>query len=261
VSSVTTTAGGLYDVAILDDWAFAVGDKLASWSLTASPAMVSFADINPSGAERAIAVVPGFAFTADASATNPGRIFSWDIANPGAPRQIGTSSVGGASNTIFHALIALDPNLLIAISPSKPGGAGRDVTVLDRSNPTALSVLGQLDVPDFDALDGAVYGTTLYLVGADAGVAIVDISNPSSPQHLATIDTPGIARAVAVSGPDEIVVADGGGPGLTFIDVADRTRPLILGSQPLVGNATDVRVIGDEILVATDHHVQIVRRP
>ncbi|MGH9457002.1 MAG: hypothetical protein ACRD2J_05105, partial [Thermoanaerobaculia bacterium] len=261
VASIQTTAGGLYESALFDEWALAVGNRLVSWSLgTTSPTLMS-GDVDPVGIERAVAVVPGYAFTAEGDGANDGRVFTWDLSSPSSPRQIGAAGLAGASGVNFVALVPAEPSLLIAISPSRPGGMDRDVTIIDRSNPAALVRLGLLGIPDFDAVDAAVFGATIYVVGLDAGLAIVDISDPAAPRLLVTLDTPGIARAVAVSGPDEIVVADGGGPGLTFIDVADRTRPIIIGTQPLVGNATDVRVIGKDIHVATDHHVQIVRRP
>jgi len=112
--------------------------------------------------------------------------------------------------------------------------------------------VSELDVPNFTAFGGAATGTTVYLAGGDAGVAIVDVSIPSSPQLLSTINTPGIARAVAVVNQNQIVVADAGGPGLTFIDTSSRNNPIILGSQPLRGSAVDVKVAGDRIYVATE---------
>jgi hypothetical protein len=57
------------------------------------------------------------------------------------------------------------------------------------------------------------------------------------------------------------VVADAGGPGLTFLDTSDRMHPIVLGSQPLQGNPVDVKVIGNRIYVATETRSYVVSRP
>ena len=84
------------------------------------------------------------------------------------------------------------------------------------------------------------------------------MSNPSSPVHLATIDTPGIARAVAVVGENGIVVADAG-RGLTFIDTSSRRQPILLGSQPLDGTPADVKVVNGAVHVATETRYFVLR--
>jgi hypothetical protein len=75
------------------------------------------------------------------------------------------------------------------------------------------------------------------------------------------VKTPGIARGVAISGTNEIVVADAGGPGLTFIDTSDKQHPVVLGSQRLPGNPTDVKAIGRTLYVAGENFFHIVNRP
>ncbi|HEU5162874.1 MAG TPA: hypothetical protein VFV54_07005, partial [Thermoanaerobaculia bacterium] len=259
IASAATALGDLWEVEVVNGWAYLTGNLFGTWNLSSS-GPVTKGDQDGCGTERGLAVAGSIAFTAKANCSDNGTIFTWDVSTPGSPRLIGTS-VTGIGGMYYRTLLVGGEGLLIGISPDKPGGAGRDVTVIDRSQPAALSRISFLDIPDFDAIDGFVDGSLLFLAGLDKGIAIVDLADPAAPRHLATIDTPGIARAVAVSAPNELVVADAGGPGLTFIDVADRTRPVILGSQPLVGNATDVRVSGNEILVATEHQVQIVRRP
>ena len=133
--------------------------------------------------------------------------------------------------------------------------------IFPNPHPYSERTLAELDVPNFDAIGGALDGTTLYLVGGDAGVAIVDVSNPVVPVWKSTIDTPGIVRGVAISGPNEIAVADAGGPGLTFLDTSDRMKPIVLGSQPLQGNPIDVKVIGSHLYVATETRSYVVNRP
>jgi len=122
-------------------------------------------------------------------------------------------------------------------------------------------VAGTLSLPNFDSFNGVVQGTTLYVVGGTKGIAVVDISNPAAPVLKSIVQTPGIARAVAISGPNEIVVADAGGPGVTFIDTTNKTQPVVLGSQRLPGNPTDVKAIGKTIYVAGETFFHILNRP
>ncbi len=46
----------------------------------------------------------------------------------------------------------------------------------------------------------AVSGTLAYVADGDAGLQIIDVSNPASPVRLGGYDTSGTAYGVAVSG-------------------------------------------------------------
>jgi hypothetical protein len=66
---------------------------------------------------------------------------------------------------------------------------------------------------------------------------------------------------VAISGVNEIAVADSGGPGLTMIDVTDKAHPAIIGSQQLTGNAVDVKAVLKNLYVAADNYFYMILRP
>ena len=261
IVTADTLVGTVEDAAMRNGFGFVVGDRFATIAATTTPPTVQLTTTDPCGRELSVALVGNNAFTAETDCSNNGTINVYDISNPAVPLYIRSQSVAGISAITYRALIPYGSQYLIAISPDKPGGVGRDVTVIDRSNINSLSKVAELDVPNFDAIGGAVDGTTLYLAGGDTGVAIIDLSNPAVPVWKSTIDTPGIARAVAVSGPNEIAVADDGGPGLTFLDTSDRMRPIVLGSQPLQGNPTAVKVIGSRLYVATETRSYVVNRP
>ena len=72
----------------------------------------------------------------------------------------------------------------------------------------------------------------------EAGLLIVDISNPAYPVEQGTYDTPGYAHAVTVSG-GLAYVADQWG-GLKVINVADPLHPLVARrlANPEVGSLT-----------------------
>jgi len=150
---------------------------------------------------------------------------------------------------------------IIGFTPDRPSGVDHDVAIIDRTNVNNLVRIAELPIPNFDAVDGITDGTTVYVVGADGGVAIVDLSNPFTPGLKAVLDTPGIARGVALSGPNEIVIADAGGPNLTFVDVTDKAHPVVSGVQKLAGDAWDVDVSGKTIWVAADMYLHAIVRP
>ena len=63
--------------------------------------------------------------------------------------------------------------------------------------------------------------------GAD-GLQIIDVSNPASPTLVGSVDTPGEAQDVVITG-DRAYVADGLG-GLQIVNVSAPNHPAIIGS-------------------------------
>ena len=77
-----------------------------------------------------------------------------------------------------------------------------------------------------------------YTVSPEAGLMIVDISNPASPKQMGRYDTGGTANAVAVAG-DFAYVADGSA-GLLVIDIRNPENPQKVGEYNTPGSATGV---------------------
>jgi hypothetical protein len=164
----------------------------------------------------------------------------------------------GPGGLSYRGLVAMGTGYIIGLSPDL---ATHDVAIIDRTNVNSLNRIAELAIPNFEAIDGTLDGTTLYVVGADGGLAIVDLTNPFTPVLKTVLDTPGIARGVAVTGPNEIAIADAGSPALTFVDVTDKTHPVVIGTQRLPGNAIDVDVSGKTIWVASDSYLHAIVRP
>ena len=78
--------------------------------------------------------------------------------------------------------------------------------------------LGAIDTPG-DANDVVVVGEIAYVADGQAGLRIIDISNPEEPTEVGFFDTPGTALHVAISG-DYAYVADGPG-GLCIVDISE----------------------------------------
>ncbi|HXI14091.1 MAG TPA: hypothetical protein VNM92_15820, partial [Thermoanaerobaculia bacterium] len=253
---VMAGSGAIQDIEIENGWAYVGSNSFSTVNLATVPPTIHFAS-DQSGSDVAVAVAGRYAFTA-VDWYQEGRVRIYDNANPSAPLFVREQVI--VAGVTFRELVAYGTNYLIGITPDTPGGTGHDVVVLDRRNVNALVKVADLDIPAFGAIDGVVDGDILYLAGADAGVAIVDLANPALPRHIGTVDTPGIARGIALSGPNEIVVADAGGPGVTFIDTSDKSRPFILGSQALAGNTADVTTVGRTVYTASDQYLHTLLR-
>jgi hypothetical protein len=245
--------GGVHDVEIGSGYLYVAGGRfgvvnLADPTLTTKPA-----NVDQSGGETGIVISGQYAFTGELDWWNDGRIHIYNVSNPDAPTYLRTQAMSATRDLNFRALVTYGASYLIGISPNS-----RDVMVIDRTNINSLMKVYELSIPNFDAYDGVVDGTTLYVAGGNGGLAIVDLTNPLAPVLRSTLSMPN-ARAVAISGPNEVVLATGS--GLTFVNVADKVNPLIIGSQPLIGNVVDVKVVGRGIYVAADNYVHIVMRP
>ncbi|MGZ4778145.1 MAG: hypothetical protein ACXV5L_03055, partial [Thermoanaerobaculia bacterium] len=255
-TALSPADGGLYDVQLNSGYAYLAGDRLATVSL--SDSVTHFANGDPCGNEGAIAISAGFAFSAMQNCFGDGEINIYDVSNPSAPRYVRSQGFG-FSGLSFQGLTNLGTAYLIAFSPDRPGNVDHDVSIIDRTNVNSLVKVAELGIANFDAVGGAVDGATLYVAGADGSVAVVDVTNPFSPQLRSTVRNLGSVRGVAVSGTNEIVAADG--RGLTFIDVTDKSNPIVINRQILAGDVVGVGVVGNSIYVAAESYFHMILRP
>jgi hypothetical protein len=250
---VSNVAGGVNDIEISNGHLYIASDRLSAISLS-DPA---FTVRNPvgdvCGRDGAVAVSGSHAFTSMIDCFGDAEINIWDLANPAIPRFV--RNVGTGVSLTYRGLAALGSSYLIGFS------SVRDISIIDRTNlnATPLPRIAELQIDAFDAFDGVVDGTMLYVAGYDGGVAIVDVSNPLAPVLRSVVRSIGSVRAVAVSGPNEIVAATGN--GVTFINVTDKANPIVTGLHKLDSVATDVYVVGNTIYVAGDTSVHTIVKP
>lgn len=103
------------------------------------------------------------------------------------------------------------------LSAVRLGGAARDVVV-----------------------EGAVGqpGTALaYVATGPAGLAIVDVTDPSRPVVVAELDLPGDSTAIAHEPRRQLAILTAGGAGVHYVDVADPARPRLLPAREPVTTA------------------------
>lgn len=105
--------------------------------------------------------------------------------------------------------------------------------------------------------DVVVEGSIAYVAAREAGLLVVDFSDPRSPAVLGTLDTPGVARHLSVVGTTVYLACETG--GVRIIDASNPADPFEIYSFKFTPQSLDVEVVGGLAFVATyDDGLQIV---
>ena len=137
--------------------------------------------------------------------------------------------------------------------------ADRTLYILDASDPAHPAVRSSIDLPGSLA-DLQVRDNLVYLAADLQGLQIVDVSNPSTPTLVGSLQI-APARGLQVVGTLAYVTAEGvdGAAGLQIVDVSDPTSPVLRGSYDARAlYAVDVQVAGTLAYLTTDDSLQIV---
>ena len=123
------------------------------------------------------------------------------------------------------------------------GSALDVVDVSDNANPERLA---RALLPGV-VQDVTISGTLAYVANGRAGLAIVDLSTPSSPQLLSSIPTRDEAVSVEVSGDNAFIAF---GTGFTVIDVSSPQRPQAVSTVFIDGYVRDIAIQNDTLFLA-----------
>jgi hypothetical protein len=141
-----------------------------------------------------------------------------DVSNPTAPKVMGTVAAPGAVS------LAVSGSLAYLVVQD----AG--LSIVDVSSPASPTVVGTCLLPRPTGV--TIQGSRAYVTN-QMGLTVIDVSHPAEPRLLGSIETPGYASTVAVSGA-RAYVADGGifldDVGLRVIDISNPTHPTIVNS-------------------------------
>jgi len=139
-----------------------------------------------------------------------------------------------AANVNITDVVLLGSRYLAAISPSRPSGVGHDLVIFDRSNVFDAIKVKDLDVggAGFNAQKARLVGNTLYLFGADGGVAFVDVTDPANPSVNQILTAPETMTAGDANG--SVLTAAAGFGGIKIDNFADSTHPRL--GQQAAGN-------------------------
>ena len=146
-----------------------------------------------------------------------------DTTDPTAPVIVGSAECPGAYR--------------VTVTGSRAyvgAGGGYGMSVIDVSNPRDPAIMGVYLTSTVTGL--AVAGELAYI--AASSLQVVDISNPGSPPLDGEVDTPGLARGVAVAG-NIACIADGES-GIEVIDVSNPALPQAVGYASTPGQAIAV---------------------
>ncbi|HVT45346.1 MAG TPA: Ig-like domain-containing protein [Thermoanaerobaculia bacterium] len=226
----------IWDVQLRDKWALAiVTGGFYALDLNTPGSTPLFTSV--SGGYQCAAVTGAYAFLCGSAGNGGIRIY--DISDPAAPRFIREqATVSGIS---YRDLIPYGTDYLIGLAPEKTSSntLGHDVVIIDRRDVNQLAVVADIDIPDLDGLRGRLRGTSLFVGTGSTGLspagAVVDLTDPSTPQITHSLATSGVITAVDGSG---AVAAGIAGPnGVAFFDISGDS-PTHLGTQSIGGPST-----------------------
>src|SRR5207249_5580450 len=134
---------------------------------------------------------------------------------------------------------------------------GHDVITLDRTDETSLKVVGQLDIPELNAVGAQLVGTLLYVSGQEGGLAVVDMFDPLHPRKIAYTPSTagGRGRDVVISG--NIAAVAQMSAGVALFDLTDPRAPKYLGNQPTEGHAYTAGFINGAMVVQQETSTEV----
>jgi hypothetical protein len=163
--------------------------------------------------DRGVAVVGSVLY-----ALSPSALSVYDVSDGSSPRPLGSLALGGT-----NLRVAGDRAYVTAF-----GGSSSSLHVVDVSDPAHPTLLWTTGA--HDPWNIAIAGARVYLAEGTAGLRVLGTCPAADPSHLTTLgqlDTPGVARGVAVlNGIGYLADTD----ALRLVDVADPTHPTELAA-------------------------------
>ncbi|MCP4111095.1 MAG: hypothetical protein GY749_37145 [Desulfobacteraceae bacterium] len=115
------------------------------------------------------------------------------------------------------------------------------------------SIIGSVDTPGY-ANDVDLNGATAYIADREGGLQIIDVSDLSKPEIIASVDTPGISQVV-VEGKIAYILCNSF--GLKLIDLSDSESPDIIGSLEL-SECYGMAISGTKAYITNKDRLQII---
>jgi hypothetical protein len=224
--------GNIVYVASTDD-----GLVITDWIDPVNPVIVGALDM---GQARAVRVHGDIAYV---SAFTQG-LHSIDISDPANPLLLDSETFDGMASA------QLDIGASVVATADEGGG----MNLWDVSDPSDILHLSNYPTAG-KANDVAINGDIVYLVEKNAGVHIVDISDPTMPALLGMFDS-GFAMGLELD-PGKLYVASGT-DGVNLYDLMDPLAPLLEASQDTPGTALALFSDDERLLVADDSGLTLI---
>jgi hypothetical protein len=111
-----------------------------------------------------------------------------------------------------------------------------------------LSRVGGNDSIVPNAYDIEVVGNLAYVVDEQAGLFVLDVTDPNDITEVSRLFVGGVDRDLQVDGNYAYIAA--GGAGLVIVDISDPASPVVVSTTNTYGTATRVGYNGDRVSVA-----------
>jgi hypothetical protein len=170
---------------------------------------------------------------------NPAFLSGWDITDPEAPVQLPVLQEPGES---YEGIDVANGQVFVGLKQSGLGVYQRDATtnVLTRvGTATGLSSAWGVFARD---------DNVVFVADSLAGLATVDVTDPTNPVVMGEVAVGGQARSVEVNG--DIAYVAAGSAGVVIVDVSDLARPEVITRIPMPGSAIRVAYSEGRIFVA-----------
>jgi hypothetical protein len=169
-----------------------------------------------------------------------------DLSTPASPRVVGTMA-----GTMKGVVVSGRYAYALQVIPGNPSHT--DLVVVDLGVPSAPAIVGRVTTAAPGGTQLALSGSVAYVVAGLAGLQTIDVSSPTAPRVLGTVDTPGSAWGVAVAN-GYAYVADG--PTLLAIDVRTPSQPVVRGT--LATSASAVATSGSMVYAVDGMQLKVV---
>ncbi|HQL13942.1 MAG TPA: hypothetical protein PLN88_07830 [Candidatus Cloacimonadota bacterium] len=120
----------------------------------------------------------------------------------------------------------------------------RGLLIYDRAT---LQLLGELAVPG-EALKVKVEGNYAFIASRQAGLNVVDVSNPAAPVRVGGFDTTGYANSIDISG--NLAAVSSGSGGVYIFDITHPRSFFLVQQLNTIGYTNNARFVGDKLVVA-----------
>lgn len=240
--------GGLYPSSAI---AVALAGPLA---VTVTPASVDIVEVAATGVPtslgsfdleggRDVAVFGDRAYVAASNQPEAGgRLVVVDLSDPQAPVSSTTVTLPRPARCV-----ALADNLIL-VGTGEAGPQPAELHVLDPASPGGNPELGAVSLPDA-VLDVAVVGQLAFLAVRDAGLQVVDLTDPTDP---VVIGASASCAATRVAGGGGLALVTTSEPALRVYDMTDPSAPALLAAMPLTGIIGGLAATGAWAVVAAD---------
>ena len=141
------------------------------------------------------------------------------FSNPQTPVKIGSVILSDIIEDLVRTSIGGNQHLVLS--------GGSKMWLINVQNPTTPSLVASVEVAPGTTCEGiATSGTYAYIAAGDAGFRIYDISTPSNPSFVTSIDSLEYCESVVISGQYAYVAA---GSRSFIIDISNPSAPVYVG--------------------------------